>query len=281
MTTQDNVIPVQTTNEPQSEGAAPFAPSTKLLSRFAAQPMYEQLAAVIEQTILNGQLCAGDCIGTEKYLCTTFGVSRITVRQAIDILVEKNVLVRRQGKGTYVARPRIRHNIETLNRLLDTHRIQNSTSSSLLLDFGGRNAPDHIEALFSDVASAPVSLTRLILLDSTPISVSTAWLHPNAKQLTEEQAKEHSTAALLTAELGLVIAKTEYSIRVGNPDRETARLLKVRDNTTIISLARRRYLPDGSLAEYLTSALLPEYYELSFTSEDEFADQPVSRHFLH
>lgn len=265
----------------QNENTPRSAAAKDQLNRFSVEPMYEQLAAIIERAIAREQFKPGERIGTEKELCETFGVSRITVRQAIDVLVEKDLLVRRHGKGTYVARARIRHDIDTLNQLLQTHYLQDDVSSSLLLEFGTRQAPEHINGFFEPQSGEPVSLTRLTLHERTPISVGKVWLLPLARQLSEEQARQTSTSALLTKVLGLTIAKTEYVIRIGMPEREAARLLGIRDNAIVISLTRRRYLPDGSLAEYLTGTLLPDFYELSFTSVGDLPGHSVARYLIN
>ncbi|MGW7771522.1 GntR family transcriptional regulator [Pseudomonas machongensis] len=274
----NDIDPMQSPEDAQRVHSSPFDQPDYRLNRHSQQPMYNQLASRIKQAIRSGQLKPGECIGTEKELGAIFAVSRITVRQAVDTLVETGLLVRRHGKGTFVAYPRIRHNLNSLNRLVDAHRALGKAGTCILLGFGTRQAAEHIKSLFD---APPVNLTRLIVLETTPISVSTAWLLPAAEELSQEKAQEKSTARLLTEDLGLHIGKTEYALCLGYPDREVAQLLKVNEGTPVMCLTRRRYLNTGQLAEYLTATLLPDYYEFSFSSEDDFTGQALSRYFLH
>ena len=66
-------------------------------------PLYKQLYQVIEKQIADGVLKAGDQILTEAELSEKYGVSRITVRKALELLVEADILVKRQGVGAFVS----------------------------------------------------------------------------------------------------------------------------------------------------------------------------------
>ena len=65
-------------------------------------PLYQQVAQQLEQAVNSGELRYGDKIMSESEMSQHYGVSRVTVRRAVDRLVESGVLSRRQGKGTYV-----------------------------------------------------------------------------------------------------------------------------------------------------------------------------------
>jgi len=69
-------------------------------------PLYQQLKNILKGQILSGVLKPGDRIPPETELCAKYGVSRITVRQAIHSLVEEGFLYRKQGKGTFVTSPK-------------------------------------------------------------------------------------------------------------------------------------------------------------------------------
>ena len=68
-------------------------------------PLYQQVAQQLEQAVNSGELRYGDKIMSESEMSQHYGVSRVTVRRAVDRLVESGVLSRRQGKGTYVSFP--------------------------------------------------------------------------------------------------------------------------------------------------------------------------------
>lgn len=77
------------------------------IDKTSPMPLYSQLKQVIREEIDNGQLKPGDAIPTEFELIEYFELSRTTVRQAISELVTENILYRRKGVGTYVAKPKI------------------------------------------------------------------------------------------------------------------------------------------------------------------------------
>lgn len=78
-------------------------------------PLYQQLADIIRNSIVSGELKFGDKIPTEVELSEKYNVSRITVRTAISELVELGFLVKKQGKGTFVSRPKVQRKIEHLS----------------------------------------------------------------------------------------------------------------------------------------------------------------------
>ena len=87
-------------------------------------PLYLQLEQVIKSKILVGEYMPGDQIPTEKDLCNTYEVSSVTARQAILNLVNEGLLIRKQGKGTFVTKVlKERKNIKTLHLMGDINDI--------------------------------------------------------------------------------------------------------------------------------------------------------------
>ncbi|WP_342436551.1 GntR family transcriptional regulator [Paenibacillus sp. FSL L8-0436] len=83
-----------------------------MLNAENAEPLYIQLKNAVQSAIANGSFNQGDKIPTEIELAETYNVSRITVRKAIEELVREGYLTKRQGKGTFVNRPKIGRKIE-------------------------------------------------------------------------------------------------------------------------------------------------------------------------
>ena len=78
-------------------------------------PLYSQLVSIIRRNIAAGTLAAGDVLPSESELCRTFDISRSTVRQAIGALETDGLVVRKQGRGTFVAEPKVRRRAELMN----------------------------------------------------------------------------------------------------------------------------------------------------------------------
>ena len=76
---------------------------TNRLSMDSNIPLYSQLVGIIKQSISSGELGVGDLLPSEAELCRAMNISRNTVRQAIGELEEEGLVVRKRGKGTFVA----------------------------------------------------------------------------------------------------------------------------------------------------------------------------------
>jgi len=103
------------------------------LSRASPEPLYRQLARHLEAAI--ERLAPGDRLDSEGQLSDRFGVSRITVRQAIEELARKQFVVRKQGKGTFVTKPAVQHDLRRLHGLLASLFAQSDAASTELLRY--------------------------------------------------------------------------------------------------------------------------------------------------
>src|SRR6266566_4469877 len=77
------------------------------LDRRSSVPLYYQLQELLHQQIASGRFRVGDALPSEGELCRIFGVSRMVVRQALDVLEDDGEIIRQQGKGTFVAEPKL------------------------------------------------------------------------------------------------------------------------------------------------------------------------------
>jgi DNA-binding transcriptional regulator YhcF (GntR family) len=106
-----------------------------VLSRSSPEPLYRQLADNLEAAIRAGGLKPGERLDSETILTKRFAVSRITLRQAVDELVRKQLLVRKQGKGTFVTAPAVKHDLRRLHGLLGSLFSQADAAGTRLLRY--------------------------------------------------------------------------------------------------------------------------------------------------
>jgi GntR family transcriptional regulator len=78
-----------------------------VLDRRSSVPLYYQLQEILHQQIASARVAVGDALPSEGELCKRFGVSRIVVRQALEVLEDDGEIIRMQGKGTFVAEPKL------------------------------------------------------------------------------------------------------------------------------------------------------------------------------
>ena len=114
----------------------PAMPMPELVvNRSSPVPLYFQVAQQIEQAIHDGQLAPGDRIANEVALADQLGLSRPTLRQAIQTLVDKGMLVRKRGVGTQIVHPKVRRPVE-LSSLYDDLVKTGQSPITEVLDFG-------------------------------------------------------------------------------------------------------------------------------------------------
>ncbi len=114
------------------------------MQRESRVPMHRQIAHQLREAISKGEYALGDRIPTEPELSEHFGVSRITARQAVEHLVRDGVVVRKQGKGTFVQGPLVRHDLLQLRGIFDELVDQGLNPATELLEYGERVPPARV-----------------------------------------------------------------------------------------------------------------------------------------
>ena len=98
-------------------------------------PLYSQLVSIVKRNITAGTLSAGELLPSEAELCRTFDISRSTVRQAIGYLEAEGLVVRKQGRGPFVAEPKMRRKTENVYSFTSEISSMGLTPSSTLIEF--------------------------------------------------------------------------------------------------------------------------------------------------
>ncbi|WP_240926399.1 GntR family transcriptional regulator [Streptomyces sp. JB150] len=140
------------------------------LDRTSPVPLYHQLARQLEEAIEQGALAPGNLLGNETGLAARLGLSRPTVRQAIQSLVDKGLLVRRRGVGTQVVHTQVRRPLE-LSSLYDDLRAAGQDPATRVLRNERVPAPaDAAAALGVPEGTEVVVLERLRLTHGRPVA---------------------------------------------------------------------------------------------------------------
>ena len=177
--------------------------------------------------------------------------------------MRKQILVRKQGKGTFVTAPAVRHDLKRLHGLLGSLFSQAEGASARLLalraaraafgDFRrARHAPRREKALY---------LERLYLIDSTPVAMTEAWLVPAVAALPRAKAELISTEDMMLA-VGIRIASTEVSVRAEAAGAGLGRLLKLSPRAPVLGLRRKALSADGAAMEVGRVWFCSDRYEL-------------------
>jgi len=196
----------------------------------AFSPLYQQIKGLLLQGLDRGEWKPGEAIPSELELAARFQVSQGTVRKAIDELAAENLLIRRQGKGTFVA---THHEAKVRFRFLrltpDDDRPV--ASGSRILDCRRMKAPADVAALLElRAGDAVVNLRRVLSFDDSPTILDDIWL-PGApyKGLTAEllEGSRSPLYALFESEYGVSMVRAEEKIRAVAADESQSELLEV------------------------------------------------------
>ncbi|MGM7719520.1 GntR family transcriptional regulator [Metabacillus sp. Hm71] len=142
------------------------------LNNSSSRPLYEQLLLNIKDGINNNVYRLGEKIPNEAELCEIYNVSRITVRRAIQELVDEGLLERKQGKGTFVSRKKVSRELVTVEGFSDFSKQLGKNSSKRILACEEIKATEKIANDLQIAIDSPVlKLSRLMLLDDQPFTI--------------------------------------------------------------------------------------------------------------
>jgi len=219
-----------------SSAAVPTAP--------AFSPLYQQIKALMTRELQAGVWRPGEAIPSETELAVRFKVSQGTVRKAIDELATENLLVRRQGKGTFVAthgEQQIQYRFLRLQPD-DGAAGESGGTTRRFIDCRRLRAPAEIaRALGLRSGDAAIQVKRVLSLRDAPVVFDEIWL-PAAlfKGLTAERLSGYRGPMyqLFESEFGVHMIRAEEKIRAVAADGEAAALLEVPAGTPLLSVER-------------------------------------------
>jgi GntR family transcriptional regulator len=208
-------------------------------------PLYQQLKNILKGQILSGVLKPGDKIPPETDLCTRYGVSRITVRQAIHSLVEEGFLYRKQGKGTFVTSPKLRRRLPKLYSFTEDMLELGLRPSSKVLACEVIVADRKTEEILK-LPPGEERVNRIVRVrcaNDEPILIETTfiplYLCPG---LIEEDLEKGSLYAVLRDKYGLLLDHAYETYEVGKVRKEEAQHLKCRAGLPAFVIERVTYL---------------------------------------
>lgn len=185
------------------------------LEKKSQSPLYQQLMSRLKNDIVAGVYPAGARIPSEQVLCDTYRVSRVTVRKAMLDLVQEGMLVRRQGKGTFVACERIQRDLQQITSFSQACRQMGHKAASRLISAEVTPAVgDDAERLGLPEDSLLVEICRLRLCDGEPVMLEINRYPERYAFLLEEDAEQPLYEVL--ARHGLKPSSAVHDIALGH-----------------------------------------------------------------
>lgn len=213
-------------------------------------------------------------IPSERELMTSYGVSRATVRRAIDTLVTDGLLHRIHGKGTFVARPRLESTLHLASFSQDMRRRGLTPSTRSLGIERDRPAADVAKALRLGRSGEAWRIERVRLADGQPIALEQGWYPEAALPDLDREDLGGSLYEIFRTRYGHVIDAAEQTLWGESADQTQARRLDAPVHTPLL-VFRRISSAAGTPLEYVVSRYRGDRYQLHMSlGRDEHDPQP-------
>jgi GntR family transcriptional regulator len=238
------------------------------------QPKYVAIATELESRILTGRYDAGQALPSQRDLSAEFGVTLMTLRQAIGLLAERGLINRHAGRSTFVSPPKAAYRMGPLRSLVDELRDQGHAVDTVVLGRGMRRVPQWVakELRLDGPAGAgdatgvgdatALRIERLRLLAGVPFIHQVSWVP-------EFAAGSLRTADLTTASLydrlaagGITVQRAQERINPASLSAPLARLLERPEGFPVFRSDRATFDTEGAVVVFDRATIIGEQIEI-------------------
>lgn len=228
-------------------------------------PLYYQIKTRLLEAIESGQLSPGDRVPSERELTEQFSVSRMTARQALRELETQGYLYRIQGKGTFVATPKLDQPLAALTSFTEDMRRRGLQPGANVLSVGevpaGRKAA---RALGISETETVFRLERLRLAGGDPMALEVSHIPVGlAPGLGAAYFEDQSLYRILRETCGLVLARATQSLEAVPASAHEAEILRVHEGTPLLLLERVSFDSKDRAVEFVRSLYRGDRYRFT------------------
>ena len=233
-----------------------------MLNKNYPLPMYYQLKELLREKIAAGEWQPGDLIPSERELSQQYEISRMTARQALLELATEGLLRRVQGRGTFVAEPKIKQGLTRLTGFTEDMRARGLQPGGHLLRLELVAASTlALRALQITPEQQVVLLERLRLAEAEPMALETCHLHfNNVQELLQEDFENNSLYNLLRKKYGITSTRAEQQVGADLCSHREQELLNITEGSPVLRNRRITFDQWGRPFEYTESAYRADRY---------------------
>lgn len=211
-------------------------------------PLYHRLYEHIRREIDEGRFPVGSQLPTEEELGRAFDVSRTTVREALRALAERGLIEKRQGKGSFVARPKLAEVLPSLSSFSAEMEARGHVVRSRVLNVAIVEAPARVrEALALPPGAVVVRVVRQRFVDDRPLVLSTSYLPP---EISPDEDFSGSLYHLLETRYGHAVASGTATVEAGLAGEHESRLLEIPAGSAVLVISWLAVSDRGRPIEY-------------------------------
>jgi GntR family transcriptional regulator len=226
-----------------------FSPASIPVDRTSPVPLYYQVAQELERAIESGELAPGSRLDNEIVLADRLGLSRPTVRRAIEYLVDRGFLVRKRGVGTQVVHPKVRRPVE-LTSLYDDLLTSGQNPRTTVASLRTVPAPDAVaHALGVEEGSPVFALERLRYAQDEPLAVMRNHIPLGLVELDPELLERTGLYRLMRS-AGVRLHLASQTIGARAATAAEARLLHATKGEPLLTMQRTTYDDTGRAVEF-------------------------------
>lgn len=206
-------------------------------------PVYLQIADGIRDLLKRGVLPVGAPLPPERVLCEQYGVSRMTLRQAFDVLDREGLIETQRGRGTFVSPRRLAKQQQEMRSFTEEIRARGGVPATRVLSLSARNAGPEARDFFGEAAGERVfEIRRLRYSDSQPVAIENVQipcrLCPNLDRF---DLANHSLYRILEENYGLALTNCVEEISAARPTRQQRQLLGTPPPMAVLVIRRKTY----------------------------------------
>jgi len=233
-----------------------------MLDNSSPLPLYFQLQEILRKKILDREFNPGDIIPSEKELEKLYKVSRITVRNAINGLVFEDLLIKKQGKGTIVAFPKMQEDGNTaLQSFTEKMKKQGKKTSTNVLNVLRIPVTDRLlEHIDIESGDKIIYIKRLRKVDEEPIALFENYICTRTG-VSEKDDFSGSVFELLENKYGIKITSSEKVIEAGLASKEDANFLKISACDPVLIIRYTTYDDNNNRIEYAEGVYRADKYK--------------------
>lgn len=237
------------------------------LKREAPTPLYVQLKNSLLAQISGSSFAPHQQLPSERELCEQFGVSRTTVRQAINEMIHEGLVYSRAGKGTFVSEPKISQQLRTLTGFSQDVTERGGAPSSQVLEARLIPAtPDLAERLQVTLDAELVLLARLRLANGVPLAIETSYInHSFCPNILRHDFAHESLYRTLQSEYQLRLVRAEQTIEAGLANAQELLLLQMHPPAAVLKMERLTMTDQDMRLEYTVSVYRGDRYKFRTT----------------
>ncbi len=240
-------------------------------------PLYYQIETILRKKILSGELPPLSLLPSEEALAEEYGVSRITVRQALTLLEQDGLLLRHRGKGTFVSEKARSVQPQKLTGFIEDLIMMGVKTKTKVLELGLIEAPENIRVqLKLDPSSQVFQVKKIREVDKSPFSYVLNYFPPDiGKGIRKDDLIAKPALTILEEDLGIKVSGAIQTIEATVADAEVATLLGARVGEPLLKAERAVFDMSKRPVEYVSVLYRSDKYY--FTVE---LKRRRSKHFV-